>query len=115
MNLFDIAVAKKLAGGGGGGGGGDSDFSTAEVEIRDQGVGGYTLFLPIVSEAFGPFPDMIDATRPIDAGNYIVPLYKGELDVAIELEEGMSVNTSGFAEYDGGIIIITGDCTITIS
>ena len=34
MNYFDLAVAKKLAGGsGGGGGGGSSDFSTATVNV----------------------------------------------------------------------------------
>lgn len=109
MDLFDLVIAKKLAGGGGGGG--SSDFSTATVTVN--GVG------PFIAEAANI---MEDATRglvfksPLET-SFIVILYKGVaiLEVTETEFEIPPSETNIYYDADNGYYIITGDCTITIS
>lgn len=106
MDLFDIAVARKLSGGGGGG---DSDFSTAQMTVT----GNTPIWAPI------PFVDpwgdscllSSDSTNmTLDVGIYTVPLYKGVLVVYASHLMGASVE--GNAEMEDGILYIFGDFSI---
>lgn len=99
------------------GGGGSSDFSTATVTVTltktgGSGLGGIELRnFPYVYE------DAVLFTNPGTSGTYEVPLYKGVADCE-PYETGTAsisdVDVSGNAQIDGGTIMITGDCTITI-
>lgn len=113
MDLYDIAIARKLSGGGGGGGGGDSDFSTAQVTFN--GVPAVNLYLANVSgqmpvDAAVPMVQLVEPT--VNAITAV--LYKG---AAIMMTLGaMTAELSGNIQHMGGTIyLITGDCTITIS
>lgn len=70
--------------------------------------------LPALFEAVDDFPAAL-AVENVASQNetYTVPLYKGVCDVTIWGATG--VQCTGNAEYDDGIVHITGDCTITIS
>lgn len=120
MDLFDIAVAKKLAGGGGGGGGG-GDFSTCTVTIHNATLLSIDLFgLPYVTEmdgfAFvgGLYGDQIESDGHLQL---TVPLYKGGcvwFASVLSVYEGATFHTTGDIVDMGGILMITGDGTITI-
>lgn len=106
MDLFDIAVARKLSGGGGGGGG-SSDFTTCTVTVT--GVNPIWAAIPIVlwdsiiasdSQAF-----MLEAGE-----TYQVPLYKGV--TVVYADHLMGTTIEGNAEIVDDALIITGDFTI---
>lgn len=59
MNLYDIAIAKKLSGGGGGGG--SSDFAVATVTVIPDGL-----------------PDGVEMADAILTGTIILPFYVAE-------------------------------------
>ncbi len=104
MNLYDIAIARKLSSGGGGGG--DSDFSTAEVTV----MGNDSISLPTCESMMGM--EGITISNLGDGASAIVPLWKGHL---YRSTTG-GVEVSGNAELIyGSVIDIYGDCTITIS
>lgn len=87
-----------------GGGGGESGFSTARVTVNNQAL---AFYMPIVD------PNTISIAKPT-SGTFDVPLYKGRLDMF--LEKGVTANIeSGNATLEGNYLVITGDCTITIS
>ena len=115
MDLYDIAVARKLSGGSGGGGG-SSDFSTAEVTVVNETRSSQQCKMPVLDEAYEEYPAYAWAMSAIDAeyeGTCIVPLYKGKALVVIDSE---NVSTSGSIVDDGGgYYYITGNGTITIS
>ncbi len=97
--------------GGSSGGGGSSDFSTAQVTVRN------TLRTKVTfSMVCLLFDDLQkEATvQAVQSNNFVTVLYKGCQYIATPTEVS-NVETEGSAEYDGGIITITGDCTITIS
>lgn len=107
MDLFDIAVAKKLAGGGGGGG--SSDFSTAQVTLVNNSSVLESAIVVVVPE----YNCLLGEYGEIPSGTYTMPLYKGTLILSTN---GLgSVSVSGACEYADDQFIITGDCTITIS
>ena len=111
MDLFDIAVAKKLSGGGGGGGGGDSDFSTAQVTISNSGS-----FKPCAIPFINEGQEVCMAITDIMGGDisiFVIPLYKGKAVIYIE-SENISV-TGAVEDLGGGYLMVTGDGTITIS
>lgn len=93
-----------------GGGGGSSDFSTAQVTAA---IAGDYMQIPFVYDEGGEAG--IVSTGITESGTYSVPIYKGMLVGSIDATR--TVNVSGNAEYDQSnhVIIITGDCTITIS
>ena len=116
MDLYDVAVARKLSSGGGGG---SSDFSTAEVtfSIAKNTVDG--MAIPMLLD-FGVFESL--TVQIIDYNSRVsetltLPLYKGHL-VLGGISSG-NVLTTGSVEYMSDTtsitFIITGDCTITIS
>lgn len=88
-------------------GGGSSDFSTAKLTYsgieqiyisRIYADGDNTLVTPIIA----------------DPGTYDVVLYNGVAYGDLDRVLG-NVSVDGAIEYDDGGVIITGDCTITIS
>ena len=103
MDLYDVAVARKLSSGGGGGGG-SSDFSTALLTVT--GSSEVEFICPVTNG------DIAD-TRIYEAGTYEVILYKGS--AYFYVYEGNIASVSGNIEQSGKRYIITGDCTITIS
>ena len=128
MDLFDIAVARKLSGGSGGGGG-SSDFSTATVTVNNSSgsVPFGQLYGAIVDSAelgyeFGSVVSSseleLSNTSPITA---TAVLYRGYAYLVIFAVLASDITLSGsatkeiFGDNDGTIITITGDCTITIS
>ena len=113
MDLYDIAVARKLSGGSGGGGG-SSDFSTAEVTITITGES----YIQIPTVVSTPMDAIINRQVQAVSGevSLIVPLYKGSLGLTANVVAGESINVTGDAQVLGGSsVLITGDCTITIS
>lgn len=104
----------------GGGGGGSSDFSAAEVVVTNNlqydavplGVAHVTTY---PTEATMP----IFTAQPAETSNITVALYKNTTLCLILAESApiQNVSVSGNAEFvpDAGGVIITGDCTITIS
>lgn len=96
----------------GGGGGGSSDFSTAEVTVINNTNAPVKVNAPLVI-VNGEYK-FSDFSTLVEPGTVIlnVVLYFGEGTSFVD--EG-NVSVSGDAELDEGYIIITGDCTITIS
>ena len=112
MNLYDIAIARKLSGGGGGGG--SSDFSTAEVTITNNSADYVELDL-----CYG-YNDVVrgntvEAGVELDENDSITVdaiLYKGNFGTIAPM---LNIVCTGGATYNDGVLKITGDCTITIS
>lgn len=111
MDLFDIALAKKLAGGGGGGG--SSDFTVATVTLVDPN--------EVWAELYGAFldGDIMDCDCYTTDESVQLVLYKGTAVINVQniLNAGATFTVSGNATVvgKGDHIRITGDCTITIS
>ena len=110
MNLYDVAIARKLSGGGGGG---SSDASTAKITLVDPNEMGCVLLGPFYSESH-------ETAMPkcfTDDGEVGVLLYKNlaQVDAVNVLEEGGSISVSGNATVEDAFVFITGDCTITVS
>jgi len=111
-DLFDIVVARKLAGGSGGGGG-SSDFSAANVTVVASSMYFYdNCPCAVDSEEINACFGMAQPTGPTTI--YTVPLYKGKC-VWAPSDGVENVTVSGDATLTETSILITGDCTITIS
>lgn len=109
MDLYDVAVARKLSSGGGGGGG-SSDFSTAEVTVVGVAPTIYGSWLDAQSEQTIYKISSMSGVGTV----YSLVLYKGVsvINFAAKGEIVLSgdIESIGNAEYQ-----VTGDCTITIS
>ena len=118
MDLFELAVAKKLAGGGGGGGG-DSDFSTCTVTIITNSRSPL-INAPVVFDSGTLGPGSPAAIFPydvvLDIGETVVtvPLYKGSCLWESSSWGDRSVTVSGNIADMGGMLLITGDGTVTV-
>lgn len=118
MNLYDIAIARKLSGGGGGGGGGD--FSTAKVRISNNWGGTTTLYgaISLEENALGEgSPACIYPYITVEYGGQVptfdVVLYKGSS--LIFYDDSLSVTADGDATIiSEGTLLITGDAGIDI-
>lgn len=95
------------------GGGGSSDFSTAQVTVTRTEQ--KTIFMPFLLD--GEHSAIMSSVE--DSGVYTAVLYKGVcVASALNLGNPMiapTVAVTGNATSEGFEIIITGDCTITIS
>lgn len=103
------------------GGGGSSDFSTAEVTITNNSGEEVIFYLPIYMNIpeYGAIIQgfmATDSEQPTFDGEVVIPT-NGELHVGSSLAQFTTGNTSvtGNARVEYGELIITGDCTITIS
>lgn len=108
MDLYDIAIAKKLSGSGGGGG--SSDFSTATVTYETDQV--FPLYMARAD-------DLMEGLTPMvrTEGEYIVPLYKGKaFAIWPQSIEDLEIETTGDITFDSEhkVFTITGDGTISI-
>ena len=115
MDLYDVAVARKLSSGGGGG---SSDFSTAEVTVTDQRIScTFALYVDLPPEIGLPADGAITVVRsePVEAGVANVPLYKGGALAIFTTNAGTIITSGDITELGEGTYFITGDCTITIS
>ena len=114
MDLYDIAIAKKLSSGGGGG---SSDFSTAEVTLinsseRDSY---YSIAFLSVDSENGCYYEF---TRHVETElTLTVPLYKGKAKLPFSIDlitEDEPITTGGVSIDEGyDYIIITGDGTFS--
>ena len=116
MDLFELYAAKKLSGGGGGGG--SSDFSTAQVTFVSQLDEWYcSPIIPFLYDNDEWLGTCVLADNSVmnseNLSPYTAVLYKGVCKGSIYTEQSVSV--SGDATFNDGAIVITGDCTITIS
>ena len=111
LNKLEQAVAS---------GGGSSDLSTAEVTVVNSTENlGIDLVLPVCAEenAMGQgFPACLTPFNSVSVGTYnaSVPMYKGTA-LGIIMTSDVNVSTEGAVTFNNGRLIITGDCTITIS
>lgn len=114
MDLFDIAIAKKLSGGGGGGG--SSDFSTAKVTfVCTNPTWGYYANVPVCDDDIPAFA--IRNFQVTDPVTVTVPMYKGQGRFPL----GFLQDAVGIPTASGGVavsmetfsFIVTGDGTIT--
>ena len=91
-----------------------SPFSTAQVTINPVNSRTLTLPIPGVFSSGGFSAILVDIILGGgSAGTWTVPLYNGVCVITVETLE--YVNVSGACEYDDGQLIISGDCSITIT
>lgn len=113
MRLFDLAVATKLAGGGGGGGGA-AEASVAFVVSGGASATAYQTFVIVGSpgERYLTYSDEVSISSNITVTMPLIDGYAG-----IGFSTSSTVTITGDAEYipDDELIVITGDCTITLS
>lgn len=95
-----------------GGGGGSSDFSTAEVTIVNSSNVQTTFYFPYINHEFND----IEAFNigSLGTSTYTVPLYMNRATMLFD-EMPAGTNVNGDAEINEDVVIITGNCTITIS
>ena len=112
MDLYDVAVARKLSSGGGGG---SSDFSTAEVTFINNTYDPVQVSIPFINGNYS-YGQETDEGSFVSSGTSTksVIVYKNGAVVGV-FGKGLDVQVSGSATYEEPDIIITGDCTITIS
>lgn len=113
-DLFDIAIAEKLAGGGG-----SSDFSTATVTLICNATNEVTCGLATLEEAMPPFvpqPEISSLFTLYNGEEFTLTavLYKGRCRFGALNATALS-GTGNVQDITPIDAIITGDCTITIS
>ena len=117
MDLYDVAVARKLSSGGGGGGG-SSDFSMATMTMINE-IGASIICAYATDNVMGQQMDSV-WTMANTSGDYDVILYKGK-NMAFDMDAlgaGVqhTISVTGNAQVLAEVFVeITGDCTITIS
>lgn len=91
-------------------GGGSSDFSTAEVTFDISEDNEIKLSLPIVYNV-EPEEAIVSVEQPFDADSepVMVVLYKNRVGV----DCGYELDVTGDATLNDGLLIITGDCTLS--
>ena len=98
----------------GGEGGGDSDFSIVQVTLT-VAEGKAELSIPVIFEQDGMAALVCETLyNGMSTRTVSTPLYKGMTVISIGSLSG-NVTTTGACEYADDQLIITGDCTITIS
>ena len=117
MDLFDIAVASKLAGGGGGGGS-SSDLTTAKVTFGDVRIKAHVAMCLDIPQEYGLGVDgAVNFLTPGETPpeEITVPLYKGGAFAEFTSSTGTITTSGNIMAMGGNLYLITGDCTITIS
>lgn len=96
-----------------GGGGGSSDFSTAQVTVVNNTEEAFVLYFPnIFDDQISTFLDSADIDgSPVDA-----VLYKDACRITYTSDDTLNISVTGNATISRKkVVIVTGDCTITIS
>ena len=102
MDLYDVAIARKLSGGGGGGG--SSDFSTATMTVESA----YSATIATIQN-FNGTDYIYPFSKMYSVGSYVVPLYKGH---TIMMTDANVTGNITIISADDGIYDINGDFTI---
>lgn len=93
--------------------GGGSDFSTATVTVTT------TLNVPMYFPVKEEDPELGEMIFCVHSGGgvYDVVMFNGKCGFFINVDDGVdTVNVTGACQYfGGGMVLVTGDCTITIS
>ena len=106
------------------GGGGSSDFSAAEVTIINQATMSLSNVPATVCYEENDLGDGVPATLfpsiisipSSQTGSIKCALYKGTSAIMFaDYTEFVEISVSGDATYMGGMVAVTGDCTITIT
>ena len=106
MDLYDIAIARKLSGGGGGGG--SSDFSTATVTVVNGNINANIPYLMNMGGLEGIF--VMEQGYP--EGTHEIALWHG---AAIVYLRGSNQIVSGNVKDMGeGMYLVTGDFSVSI-
>ena len=94
------------------GGGGSSDFSTAQVTIINNAQSDFVLYFPnIFDNRVHGYLDSSD----IDGSPVEAVLYKGACHITYTSDDTLNISVTGNATISRREVIVTGDCTITIS
>ena len=111
MNLYDIAIARKLSSGGGGG-----DYTTANVTVSVS-TDTDAVILPVPIDMEGQSGLAVLYVSKNNQGVYPVTMYKGLANGGMRwLGTTPTITTTGAITYNSDYgFIITGDGTITIS
>ena len=111
MDLFELALAKKLAGGGGGGGG---DFDIATVGITNNSGDRVGLTGSLVGSQGGM--SFIAPTANVATGDtqWSVAIYKDGAIIQFNASANYSV-TGSIMQIDVASFLVSGNGTITIS
>ena len=122
MDLFDIAIARKLSGGSGGGGG-SSDFSTAEVTITNNLSHEIILYISNMEDDELGINSFFEVVA-VELQTTVIPaiLYKGKAVGCLidpttndNTIDGIYICADGIADDGDQYVIVTGNGTITIS
>ena len=114
--VFDAANGEWLAQSSSGGGGGSSDFSTAQMTVNDSvDHAMYGAFAVGIVGPDDPPPTTTGKVYTDEYDSFSVVMYKGMAVVEFEIDEQTTISATGSATVDRNYVIITGDCTITIS
>ena len=92
-------------------GGGSSDFSTAEVTLTWENANPFVFPFTYDEEGFNAL--ILDTFAGDGSVTITVPLYKGSCLIPLGQDNDCAV--TGDAEVDSGNVMITGDCSVTIS
>lgn len=90
--------------------GGSSDFSIATVTVNANTQ--FEFYVPLINDEFG-YLGAYDNINPGDSKTLTVGLYKGK--AVTQFHTSGVVSVSGNAQLNDDQILITGDCTVTIS
>lgn len=111
MDFYEIMLQQKLAGGGGSG---SSDFSTAEVTIVNNCADGTVWVVPyFIDSPVATSMAYLYVQANSSSAKQII-LYKG-MGIVITASAFSDIQVTGSAELSQEGILVTGDCTITIS
>ena len=120
MKVTDLVKYKAFFGSGGGGGG-SSDFTTAKVTVINNAINTVYASIPAEYEEneLGEGSPAMLFCEPFFANGETttinVPLYKGSCCVIDEPFQSYSLSIKGDIQRLEGMLLITGDGTITIS
>lgn len=94
---------------------GSNDFTIAVMTIINETTDYVTLYGGFAIDGEGGDPNIMYpeiVAEPETTVDYNAVLYKGS--AAIEILDNVDVTTEGDVEYDNGVAIVTGDCSMTI-
>lgn len=89
--------------------GGASDFTTAEVEFTVTGGEAAQIAFVCIDN------NSVVTDGAVVTGTFTLPLYKGHLNMSLLQQATVTITGSATYNEDDGVIIITGNCAITLA